>query len=183
MARKVSKRQNASTSAKTGQRNAGARSSHAFYGDMLGIVGSLLRSRQAAGAEKISSLAVVARNFANDLADIPNIKTYVTGAAEQMENLSDYVTESSFEEMVDDATQLAKRYPVATAVVAAAVGFGFTRLMTHNGRATAATNQKSTRRSSGARIAKASATKKRSSVTRKTRANGKDTSNASTHAS
>ena len=98
MARKVSQSKNTSKSAKVGQRNASASSSHAFYSDMLGIAGSMLRSRQAAGAEKISSLADAARNFAEDMADSPNIKTYVTGAAEQMENLSDYVTGSSLEE-------------------------------------------------------------------------------------
>ena len=182
MARKVLRRQNSTSSAKAGQRIANASSSHAFYSDMLGIAGSMLRSRQAAGAEKISSLAGAARSFADDLTDIPNIKTYVSGAAEQMENLSDYVTESSLEEMVDDATQIAKRYPVATAVFAAAVGFGFTRMMTHNLRSDRSEVQKSRSRSSGRGTVKAAATKKRESANPKIRANGKDASHQRAHA-
>ena len=183
MARKVSQSKNTSKSAKARQRNASASSSHAFYSDMLGIAGSILRSRQAAGAEKISSLADAARNFAEDMTDSPNIKTYVTGAADQMENLSDYVTGSSLEEMVDDATQIAKRYPIATVVFATAVGFGFTRMMTHNARSDRSEDQKSKPRSSRRGAVKSVVTKKRASANAKTGANGKDTSQQRAHGS
>ena len=183
MARKVSRRQNTSSTGKAGQRNASAPSSHAFYSDILGVAGSMLRNRQAAGAEKISSLAGAARNFADDLTDIPNIKSYVTGAAEQMENLSDYVTGSSLEEIVDDATEIAKRYPVATAVFAAAVGFGFTRIMTHDSRSDRREGQKSRSRSSGRGTVKATSTKKRASAKPKIRTNGKGTPHERANAS
>lgn len=183
MPRKTTRRQNTSSTAKAGQRKESARTSQALFGDVLGIAGSLLRSRQVAGAEKISGLADAARTFADNLSDIPNIKTYVTGAAEQMENLSDYVTDSSIEEMVADATQVAKRYPVATAVFAVAVGFGVTRLVIHNTRSDQSVSQRSKPRSSGRVTVKAAATKKRASAVPKTRANGKDTQHERANAS
>jgi hypothetical protein len=183
MARKASRRPQSSASAKTGRRDNGLHSSNPFYGDILGIAGSLLRNRQAAGAEKIGSLADAARNFAHNLTDIPNIQTYATAAAEQMENLSDYVTDSSLEQMVDDATGFAKRYPVATAVFAVAVGFGFTRLMTHN-----AGDHREAPRKSGPRTArrgavKSTSSKKRATSSLKPRANGRDTSHERANAS
>ncbi len=183
MQRKTARRQNTSSTAKAGQRKGSARTSQALYGDVLGIAGSILRSRQVAGAEKISGLADAARTFADNLSDIPNIKTYVTGAAEQIENLSDYVTESSIEEMVADATQVAKRYPVATAMFAVAVGFGVTRLVTHSARSDQSVSQKPKQRSSARGPVKATAAKKRGSANPKTRANGKDTPHERANAS
>ena len=86
MARKATRRSSSAASSKTsGSR---PRASSPFYGDVLGIAGSLLRNRQEAGAEKINSLAGAARNFAADLTDIPNIQTYVDAAADQIDRKS-----------------------------------------------------------------------------------------------
>jgi hypothetical protein len=153
-------------------RHAGQRrSASAFYNDILGVAGTLFRNRQQAGAEKISSLSAAARNFASDLTDIPNIQTYAHAAADQMESLGDYVADNSMEQIAEDAMAIAKRHPVATAAFAVAVGFGFTRLMTHN-----ATDQRDekpmpTTRSARRGTVKRSAPKKRA-VAGRAKANG-----------
>lgn len=127
MARQPSRRTRSSTFSSDSRTKSG----RAFYADILGIAGSLLRSRQEAGAEKIGDLAGAARNLAADLTDIPNIQSYVDAAAEQMENLSEYASQTSMEDMLDDATEIARRHPIATATFAVAAGFGFIRMITH----------------------------------------------------
>lgn len=152
-----------------------SRSASAFYGDILSIAGSLLRNRQQAGAEKISSLSSAARNFASDLTDSPNIQTYARAAADQMESLGDYVADNSMEQMVEDAMAIAKRHPVTTAAFAVAVGFGFTRLMTRTAVAQHDTKPRSATHSARKGTVKKS-TPKRRAVATKSKANGRATS-------
>jgi hypothetical protein len=178
MARKTSVRRNSSSlsNRKSGKRSAGA-SYAPIYNDILGIAGTLLRGRQKVGAEKIGSFADAARNLAHDLPDIPNVQTYVKAAADQMENLAEYVAGHSLEQIVEDGTAVAKRYPIATAAFAIAAGFGFTRLMMgHSGTTTKGT--RTTRRASSS-----SSQRKRSASSSRPKANGKDTSHATARAS
>jgi hypothetical protein len=189
MARKATRRSTSTTSPKTSRTR--PRAASPFYGDVLGIAGSLLRNRQEAGAEKINSLAGAARSFAADLTDIPHIQTYVDAAAEQMEFLSDYVSETSMETMVEDATDFARRHPVATAAFAVAAGFGFTRLMTHHSRHQTAENARGPKTTRGK--AKTTASRERASTkatakttaktTAKARGNGRDSARESMNAS
>ena len=186
MARKTTRRSSSTSSSKpSGPR---LRSASPFYGDILGIAGSLLRNRQEAGAGKINSLAGAARTFAADLGDIPHIQTYVDAAAEQMENLSDYVSENSMETMVEDASDFAKRHPVATAAFAVAVGFGFTRMMTHHSRSDAVQKPEARKARSRSKVKataprKRAATKTMTKAMTKTRGNGRDSSRESMNAS
>lgn len=148
-----------------------------MYSEVLSLMGSLMHNRQAAGASTIGSLADAARGFAADLADNPRVKTYVNSAADQIESLSDYVSENSLEQMVEDATSVAKRYPVATASLAIAAGYGFTRLMT-NSRQDQNHSTRSTRSSSSTnRTNKGTkSSRKRASTAANLRGNGNDTS-------
>ncbi len=173
-------RQSLKSSKKSRQRS-GTRSVNPFYGDILAIAGSLLRNRQEAGAKKIGSLAGAARSFAAEMTDIPNIKTYATAAAEQMESLSDYASDTSMEQMVEDAADLARRHPVATAAFAVAAGFGFIRLITHNGIRHGETTQKTRTSSTRSNAKKSTASRKRAAI--KVRANGRDSSHGSANAS
>jgi hypothetical protein len=180
MARKYSRRTSSSTSS-TKSRQGGPRSSvNAFYGDVLGIAGSLFRNRQQAGAEKIGSLASAARNFAADLTDIPNMQSYAHAAADQMESLGDYVSDNSMEQIAEDAMDIAKRHPVATVVFAVAVGFGFTRLMTHGSGVQPAEKPQTNSRKARSPTAKRTTPKKRVSV--KAKANGQYKSQERTNA-
>lgn len=181
MARNASRKSQSSTFSKRSRQGASSRSASAFYGDVLGIAGSLLRNRQEAGAEKIGSLADAARNFAAELNDIPTVQTYVSAVAEQIENLSDYVSDNSMEDMVDGATEFARRHPVATAAFAVAVGFGFTRMMTHNSASHATPKQKTARASATSRSTRSATSRKRAAV--KVRANGRDLSHDRANAS
>ncbi len=171
MASKSSRR----TTSTAKSRGAGlGRSASALYGDVLGIAGGLFRNRQQAGAEKISSLPTAARNFATDLTDIPNIQTYAHAAADQMQTLGDYVADNSMEQIVDDAMAIAKRHPVVTAAFAVAVGFGFTRLMTHNAADQRVTEPKAATRSARKGTVKRPAPKKHA-VASKAKVNGRAT--------
>jgi hypothetical protein len=129
----------ASTSKRNGKTNSTSKDSKSsrpnkavpFYSDVIGLAGTLLHSTQESGAEKISNFAEATRNFADDFEKIPNIRNYVTAAADQMDTLSEYVTESTLEEMMSDASDFAKRNPVATTALAIALGFGLTRIISN----------------------------------------------------
>jgi hypothetical protein len=131
MANKINQRRKI-RSIGAGRRSASnAQTSH-LYNDVMGLAGSLLRSRQQAGAEQISSLASAAYGFGESLHDVPSIQTYVSDAASQLETLSDYVAATPLENIISDAGDFAKRYPMATAAFALAVGFAITRLMSES---------------------------------------------------
>jgi ElaB/YqjD/DUF883 family membrane-anchored ribosome-binding protein len=137
------------TSRNTGNGHAryanGNGASHYLYDDILALAGGLMRNRKDSGAGKIGSLAEATRKFASDLPQMPNLKTYVSSAADQLDYLSGYVMESDLEQMIDDAGTFAKRHPFATLGVAAVAGFGITKLVTsrsHHGSAPPATRKK-----------------------------------------
>jgi hypothetical protein len=180
MAKKSSGRKASTAASGRSRRPTASSTANSLYGDVLGIAGSLFRNRQQAGAERINAVAGAARNFAADLDDIPNVQTYANSAADQMELLSDYLSETRMDDIVEDAMDVAKRHPVSTAVFAVAVGFAFTRLMTH--RNTASPSGKSTARKRSAKraAAKPVATRKRAST--KAKVNGRDMPTARAHA-
>jgi hypothetical protein len=145
-----------------------------FYGDILGIAGSLLRSRQEGGADKIGSLAKAAQSFAAELPDVPHIQAYVTATANQMTQLADYISGNSLETMVEDGTALAKRHPVTTLVFAIAAGYGFTRMVA------AQVPRSVNNRNRSARGSKSSTS--RSASSKRAKANGRDRSHESANA-
>ncbi len=148
-----------------------------FYTDIMNIAGSMLRSRQEMGSEKIASVAQTTRNFAGEFNDIPNIQTYVEAAADQMENLSEYVADTSLEDMITDATTVARHNPVATLAFTAVVGFAITRMFAgHRSEGDASTSGSNRGRS------KATASRSRSTSGLKAKANGRDTAHASANA-
>lgn len=177
MARKSTRRSSSSNTKQRGKTRTAASASIPMYSEIMSLMGSLMHNRQAAGASTIGSLADAARGFATDLADNPRVKTYVNSAADQIESLSDYVSENSLEQMLEDATSVAKRYPVATASLAIAAGYGFTRLMT-NGRDDQTRSNKSTRshRSATNTNKSSKSSRKRTSAAANLRSNGNDTS-------
>ncbi len=168
MARKAKKTTKSAASFRHGTRN--TRRSP-LYNDVLGIAGTLLRSRQEAGAEKIEAIAAAARNFAGELPDIPHIQSYVDAAADQMEALAGYVTGTDLETMASDAGDLAKRYPLATAAFTVAAGFAFTRLMA--GSFTGRDKTRTSRKNAGGKSAGKSGSRRGVGV-RKAKANGRD---------
>lgn len=106
-----------------------AQGGRVLYDDVMALAGTLMRGQKQYGAGKISSLASATRDFADAMPEMPNLRVYVATAAERLEDLSDYVTRTDFEIMVDDAGKLARQYPMATLGIAIAAGLGATRLM------------------------------------------------------
>ncbi len=181
MSRKNTRRTKTTTSSKNSTRSSARRGGSALYGDIMGIAGSLLRSRQEAGAEKISSFAGAARNFAVEMTDSPNIQTYVDAAVDQMESLADYVQDNTIEQMADDAVIFARRHPMATIAFAVAAGFGFTRLLTHGGIDFRHSKSKPSKGATRSRARKSAATNRR--TTPKLKANGRAPSHDAANAS
>jgi hypothetical protein len=181
MSRKTTHRAKTTSSTKNSAQGTIRRAGGALYGDVMGIAGSLLRSRKEAGAEKINSFAGAARNFAVEMTASPNIQTYVDAAAEQMESLADYVQDNTIEQMGDDAVIFARRHPMATIAFAVAAGFGFTRLLTHGGIDFRQTKSKATKGTTRSRTAKSAATNRR--TTAKVKANGRAPSHDAANAS
>jgi hypothetical protein len=145
---------------------------HPFVNDVLGIAGALLRNTQEGGAERISSMAAAARNIAAELSDVPYARTYVATTADKVDMLADYVADNSLEQMIEDGTSLAKRYPVSTLAFAIAAGYGLTRLL--------ASQNLGNHGRTGRRASKASAKSPRSRSAKS--ANGSDKSHASANA-
>ena len=173
-----SRKSKSSTSSSSAKSSRGS-NSVPFYSDIISLAGSLLRSRQESGAEKIGSVAEATRNFAGDFEDTPHVQTYINAAAEQMETLSDYVSETSLEDMVSEAAVFAKRYPLATMSFAAAAGFGIIRIVLAN------SSQSDGGSSNGRKTTSQSKTtkpRKRSTTASKARGNGRDTAHVTANA-
>jgi hypothetical protein len=170
---------------KSTSQSKGRRTSMPFLNDVIGIAGSLLRSRQEAGSEKIITVAEATRGFASDFADFPHIQTYVNGAADQMDALADYVAEADLEDMISDAGRFAKRYPMATMAFAIASGFAFTRIMASKDRSTGSQDDQAGRHPPGRRASRGRSTGAgtRAASAKKAKPNGRDTTHAASHGS
>lgn len=168
------KKRNQASASRSG-RSGSQRHATPFYNDLMGIAGSLLRSRQQDGAEKISSLAGAARNMAAELPEVPYVQTYVSATADQIDMLADYVSQNSLEQMVEDGTALAKRHPVLTLASAIAVGYVVTRL--------AASKRQGSDRKDFPRNNRAPTRRSHSRPAIRAKANGTDRSHESTSAS
>ncbi len=107
-------------------------SSYRIFDDMLALAGTLAKGRKEIGAEKILAFADAAREFSLSVATIPQIKSYMTVAADSLEGLADYVVETEFEQMMDDAAVFAKRHPLAVMGAGIAGGLVATHLLRSN---------------------------------------------------
>ena len=81
-------------------RNANARTGPALFDDMLNMAGSLASSRKEYAAAQLESLADSVRQFTDVMPDIPTMKAYAETAAESLDDLASYVTESDLSEIV-----------------------------------------------------------------------------------
>jgi hypothetical protein len=113
-------------------RSSNGNGSYPLYNDILTLAGSLVRNRKDSSADALGSMAAATRDYASKI-EMPNVSTYVSSAADQLDYLSDYVMGNDLETMVHDAGAFARRHPVATLGMAAVAGFGLTRMMGLNG--------------------------------------------------
>jgi hypothetical protein len=110
-------------------RNANARTGPALFDDMLNMAGSLASSRKEYAAAQLESLADSVRQFTDVMPDIPTMKAYAETAAESLDDLASYVTESDLSEIVADAREFTRRHPLATLGGSIAAGLVITQLV------------------------------------------------------
>lgn len=90
------------------------RESPAFMDDILAMAGSLANSRREYAAAQLESLADSVRQFTESMPNVPTVRAYATTAADSLEELAGYVTESDLNDMISDARDFSRRHPLAT---------------------------------------------------------------------
>ncbi len=134
-----------------------------IFDAFLVLSGGLAQERMVAGAEKIQELAEATRNFGRSMPDIPEARNYVAFAAQNLEALATYVSETDLAEMVEDAGVFAKRHPVAVMCAGIAAGLVATQLLRTNvggfasRRGTPITRRKASNRATQAKSSKRAA--------------------------
>lgn len=96
-------------------------SSH-LYDDVLSLASTLLRDRKEIGGRRLMELSESVRDMAQTLPEMPNLASYVGTTADSLTDLADYISGSELETIVSDANQFARRHPMMTMGIAAAVG-------------------------------------------------------------
>ena len=85
--------------------------------------------RKDATAKSVSDLAATLRESGKTFDDRPNIKAFVSTAADGLEQLADGIKNRSFAEIYADVEDYARRSPVTVGAVAAAAGFLLARFI------------------------------------------------------
>jgi hypothetical protein len=130
-----------------GNGNGASRGGGTIYRDVVGIVGSLMRSQQREGAERIAVMADAAREFGGNVAELRFAKPYVVMGADKLDQLADYVGSSTLEDMAHDVSRFGRRNPLVMFGLAVAAGFAVMRLqgITHRGSAHSSRRSRSAR--------------------------------------
>lgn len=101
--------------------------SHRIFDDVLALAGTLVRGRKDFGADKLHSLAGSTRDYAASMTELPNLRGHVASAAESLEGLAEYVTDTEIDQMIEDAGTFARRHPIATLAASVAAGIAASR--------------------------------------------------------
>lgn len=115
---------------KSGKQTGSEGMSHRIFDEVIDLASTLFRSRKAAAADQLHTLAKATQKYAAEMTDLPMLQRQVKLASDNMVNFAEYVTNTDIKHMVSDATVLAQRRPMVTLGVAAAAGLAATRLMT-----------------------------------------------------
>ncbi|QIG51530.1 hypothetical protein G5V57_29750 [Nordella sp. HKS 07] len=100
-----------------------------LFDDALSLASTLADSRKRAGADRIVEFAEATRHFGETLDDFPQLRAYSDTAADNLDDLADYVVRTDIPEMLDDFASFARRQPVATLTLGVAAGLAVTQLM------------------------------------------------------
>ena len=123
----MAKSSNAKTRRRNGRGNGGQ--SYRLFDDMLAMAGSLANSRKEYAANKLETFADSVREVSSSMAGIPNLRAYASAAAESLEGLAGYVSDSDLETMVADAREFTRRHPMTTLAGSIAAGVIITQMM------------------------------------------------------
>jgi hypothetical protein len=104
-----------------------------FVDDVLALAGTLASRKKEWGAERIAEFAEATREFATSMTAVPNLGNYVNAAAESLENFSDYVRETEFEQIITDASTFARHHPIVVVTGGALVGLVAMQILRSDG--------------------------------------------------
>ncbi|MFN0190985.1 MAG: hypothetical protein ACKVP5_03265 [Aestuariivirga sp.] len=109
--------------------NATSNGTHRLFDDILALAGTLARGRKDSGADKLAALAASTRSFAGSLGDMPNLRVRAASAAESLEGLAEYVSNTEIEQMFEDAGIFARRHPFAAIAISVGAGVAASRYL------------------------------------------------------
>ena len=127
--------------------------SYRIFDDVIDVASTLFRNRKSAGADRLRALAEATRSYAESMADLPTLQRQVNLASENIGHFADYVLHTDIQHMLNDATVLAKRRPLVTLGVAAAVGLAATRLVSTTAMPTLSKSRKFSKKTTKPRTA------------------------------
>lgn len=101
----------------------------AFADDLLAMAGSLASSRKDYASAQLETLAESFRLFGDGLPAMPTVKAYAESAADGLDELASYVLDSELPDILSDAREFARRYPLATFGCSVVAGLLLTQLV------------------------------------------------------
>lgn len=120
--------------AKKPKRNSQKRSSTlasatSIFDGLVTLAEPLINAKKEWGVEKMSEFAEATREYANSLADFPNLGGYAKAAAASFEDLVDYVNENEIDQILKDSSNFAKRHPIPMIIAGAIAGLALTQMV------------------------------------------------------
>ena len=100
-----------------------------IYDGAMALPRTVANSKREWSVEKLHELSDVTQQYAQSLDDIPDLGAYATAAATSLQDLGDYVQETEFDEILQDASHFARRHPVSTIVGAAIAGLAIAQIL------------------------------------------------------
>lgn len=110
-------------------RDRDGRNGPAFFDDILNMAGSLAGSRKDYAAAQLENVADSVRLFTDAIPEIPTMKAYAEAAADSLEDLAAYVTESDLSEIAADLREFTQRHPLMTLGGSIVAGLVITQLV------------------------------------------------------
>ena len=99
------------------------------YDGAMALARTVANSKREWSVEKLHELSDVTQQYAQSLDDIPDLGAYATAAATSLQDLGDYVQETEFDQILQDASHFARRHPVSTIVAGAIAGLAIAQIL------------------------------------------------------
>jgi CHASE3 domain sensor protein len=99
---------------------------------LVGLARPMVNSEKEWMVERMSELANASQEYATSLDETPNLASYISTAAESLQEFADYVNENEFDKILKDSTEYARRHPVAVIIGGAIAGLVVTQMLRSN---------------------------------------------------
>jgi len=100
-----------------------------LFDDILNLVGSFSKLGRVIATAKLQSTAETANRFVHSKMDATDLRAQLSGAADNLEAISDYALHTDVKQVVDDVGAFARKHPVTALVSVIAAGAIISRLM------------------------------------------------------